>query len=288
MKRLLVLTSALTIAAIIGVYAVAVGRTSWRTSLAESNSKGGKVYIKWSDRGAVVKRFVKKIQPLFEESTYVRFKYLSFRMSVVSQVLKKKVDVGVITRPLTDVEKLKGLVDTQIGWQAYAVIVNARNQAQSLSTEDLRRILTGETRNWSDVGGKDRTITILLRPNGCELRRVIDEQILEGNRPTSKVKPSGSDCQTIEAVERSSATIGFVAVSSIKSIHKKIVIVTIDKSLPVIADVVAKKYPLRAPIMFITLGNPAKDLKKFINFCLTQTGQKLMARYYFPVKKLNM
>jgi len=285
MKRLVLLTGALTIAVII---AVAVGRTSWRTSLAQSKSRGRKVYIRCSDRGAVVKRFVKKIEPLFKRGTCVRFRYISSRLSVISQVLKKKVHVGVIMRRLTDVEKLKGLVDTQTGWQAYAVIVNARNIAQSLSTEDLRKILIGEIRNWSDVGGKNRTISILLPPEGSQIRRVIDEQILHGNSPTSEVKPSASDCQVIEAVERSSATIGFVAVSSIKSIHKKIAIVTLDGAKPVVADVVARKYPLRAPIMFITLDKPPKVLKNFFNFCLTQTGQKLMARYYFPVKKLKM
>jgi phosphate transport system substrate-binding protein len=45
------------------------------------------------------------------------------------------------------------LVMTPIGHEAFVFFVNSRNQVTDLSTDDIRRIYSGEVTNWQEVGG---------------------------------------------------------------------------------------------------------------------------------------
>ncbi len=61
-------------------------------------------------------------------------------------------DIGMASRALKDSEIEKGLVGTQIAMDGIAVIVNKNNTAvESLTSEQIMKIYTGEITNWSEV-----------------------------------------------------------------------------------------------------------------------------------------
>ena len=79
--------------------------------------------------------------------------------SAIKLVLSKTIDVGFVSRALTDLEK-QTVTGIPIGFSGTAVVVNAANPLSNLSKEDLRRIYTGEVTSWVDLGGSELMIRV--------------------------------------------------------------------------------------------------------------------------------
>ena len=60
-------------------------------------------------------------------------------------------DIGMASRELKESETSKGLKATAIAIDGIAVIVNNNNEVDSLTTEQVRAIYTGEMTKWSDI-----------------------------------------------------------------------------------------------------------------------------------------
>lgn len=61
-------------------------------------------------------------------------------------------DMGMLSRSLTDSEKEKGLTSIEIARDGIVVIVNPDSAVDALTSEQVRRIYTGEITLWSQLG----------------------------------------------------------------------------------------------------------------------------------------
>src|SRR2546427_12270368 len=69
--------------------------------------------------------------------------------SAIKLVVSNTIDVGFVSRALTDAEKQQ-VTGIPIGFSGTAVIVNPANPMTNLTREQLRRIYTGEIMSWLD------------------------------------------------------------------------------------------------------------------------------------------
>ena len=60
-------------------------------------------------------------------------------------------DIGMASRELKDSEKSSGLTNQVIALDGIAVIVNNKNSASNITSEQVKAIFTGETTDWSNV-----------------------------------------------------------------------------------------------------------------------------------------
>ena len=60
-------------------------------------------------------------------------------------------DIGMASRELKDSEKRAGLTNQVIALDGIAVIVNNKNSASNITSEQVKAIFTGETTDWSNV-----------------------------------------------------------------------------------------------------------------------------------------
>ena len=66
------------------------------------------------------------------------------------------------------------LVYMPIGLEAFVFFVNGQNPVEGLTTAQIRDIYGGSIRNWQDVGGPDRPINPVTRPQGSGSQSVMD------------------------------------------------------------------------------------------------------------------
>lgn len=60
-------------------------------------------------------------------------------------------EIGMCSRDLTEEEQSKGLTPTTIALDGIAVIVNKENAVDNLTTDQIKKIYTGEITDWADI-----------------------------------------------------------------------------------------------------------------------------------------
>ena len=83
--------------------------------------------------------------------------------SGIESVTAGSVDIGDSSRALTDDEKANGVEENIVAIDGIAVITDKDNSVTELTSDDLKKIYTGEISNWKDLGGKDEAIVAIGR-----------------------------------------------------------------------------------------------------------------------------
>lgn len=71
--------------------------------------------------------------------------------SGMTGAIEGKFDIGMASRELKDSEKSSGLTSQAIALDGIAVIVNTKNSIDSITSEQVKAIFTGETTDWTEV-----------------------------------------------------------------------------------------------------------------------------------------
>ncbi len=87
-------------------------------------------------------------------------------------------DVGTSSRDLKPSEAKLDLYDTPIAFDAITVIVHRDNPVDSLTTEQVRAIFSGEIENWSELGGYDKEIGLVNRDEASGTREAFHSIVM--------------------------------------------------------------------------------------------------------------
>lgn len=139
---------------------------------------------------------------------------------LIQQLLDDSVRLVVISRNLRPQELARLKSDqirpeiTQIGKAAIALIGNKTNPIDSLTAEQLGKILRGELKNWRELGGEDQEINIVFdHPQSGIVRYVQDRFLTDGDSlPPNAFTAMGTE-NVIDYVHQAPNALGLVGVS---------------------------------------------------------------------------
>ena len=69
----------------------------------------------------------------------------------LESLAKGTVDIGDASRALSDDEKSQGIVENIVAIDGIAVVVNKNNDADGLTSDQVKNIYTGSITKWSEV-----------------------------------------------------------------------------------------------------------------------------------------
>lgn len=93
----------------------------------------------------------------------------------IESLLAGSVNIGNASRALKDSEKEGGAVENIVAIDGIAVVTDKTNAVTDLTKEQLISIYTGQTTNWSELGGNDTAIVVVGREAGSGTRGAFEE-----------------------------------------------------------------------------------------------------------------
>jgi len=182
-------------------------------------------------------------------------------------------DIGMSSRELKPVEK--NLLEFVVARDGLAIIVHPSNPVRGLRTADVRQIFAGDLLSWKPLGGLDRPVTVVTREEGSGTRGAFQEMVMGKIRIYPGAITEDSNGTVREIVAHDPAAIGFI---SLGLVNDQVRALVLDGVPATDADILAGRYKLVRPFLFLSRAEPAGLAKEFLDFVLSAEGQAQVAK----------
>ncbi|WP_291994585.1 PstS family phosphate ABC transporter substrate-binding protein [Candidatus Accumulibacter sp. ACC003] len=222
----------------------------------------------------------------------------------IAALINGTVDIANASRKMKDKEikeaEAKGHhpVENVVGYDALAIFVNKSFPLNSISIPELAKIYgrDGGATKWSDLGitipGCKDEIVVVSRQNNSGTYAYFQEAVLgeKGKFRQGTLDMHGSK-DVADLVEKTPCAIGYSGLAYATE-HLKTLCISPEKGKacvkPTEDTAFDGTYPIARPLMMYTDGKPKADVKKYMDWIMSDVGQCILAKEgYAPVRKIS-
>jgi len=200
----------------------------------------------------------------------------------IALVANGDADFGFLSRDLKPEEKAR-LQSIPYAGTGTGLAVNALNSIGALTAEQVRRIYSGEFRDWSQVGGQPGEIRPLVRESGSSTRASFEAYFF-GGKPTygANVVEVVDSGPTYQAVRDFKGAIAMITIQKTTAEDQTLRLLALDGIAATTRSVNSGAYPVRRPIILTLHPDPARmklAVAAFFEFIKTPEGQEILAGF---------
>lgn len=212
----------------------------------------------------------------------------------ISALLEGTTDLAQLARKIKFDEKQKlqkngkSVKEVIAAYDALAIIVHPSNKVKNLTREQLEGIFTGKIKNWKEVGGDDMRIIPYARETSSGTYEFFKESVLKHKNYMSGIMSMPATGAVVQSISQTKGAIGYIGLAylskTVKAIH-----ISYDKGItyiePSVTNAQNKTYPIVRPLYYYYDTNAEKKVKPFIDYVLSDEGQKIVSETgYITVK----
>jgi phosphate transport system substrate-binding protein len=260
--------------------------------LATTGLAAEKLVIKGSDTlGA-------KLVPMLAEDYKAKHPGIAFEIAAegsttgIAAITDGTAQIGMSSRRVRPTEmsaaQAKGVTmkPTIVAYDGLGVIVSASNPLTALTKRQVEQIFAGDITDWSQVGGSAGPISIYTRNTSSGTYSDFKDLAMKKRDYAGSSQKMAGNEQIAAEVAKNANGIGYVGLAYLHDPGIKTV--AIDGVVPTEETVLSKKYPYARPTFYYTNGEPTGEAAKFIDFTLSDDGQKIVRKVGFvPVRPVN-
>ncbi|MEK5134789.1 phosphate ABC transporter substrate-binding protein [Bacillus sp. FSL W8-0645] len=179
----------------------------------------------------------------------------------------------------------KALTDHKVAVVGMAAAVNPEVGVKDITKDELKKIFTGKTKNWKELGGKDQKITLVNRPDSSGTRATFVKYALDGATPAEGITEDSSNTVK-KLIAETPGAIGYLAFSYLTD--DKITPLSIDGVKPEESNVESGKYTIWAYEHSYTKGEPDGLAKQFLDYLMSDEVQKEIVKDQGYISVSNM
>jgi len=223
----------------------------------------------------------------------------------ISALVNGKVDIANASRKMKESEieqaRKNGVepVEFIVGYDALAVFVHEKNPVEGLTLAQLAEIYGegGASETWDKVGievpgAKNNMIVRVSRQNNSGTYAYFKKAVLGKGREykLGSLDMHGSK-DVVELVAKTPGAIGYSGLAYATHEVRTVPVAKDEKSAAIAPSVQTASngsYPIARPLFMYTRGQPEGDVKKYIDWILSDAGQRiLLEKGYAPVRPLD-
>lgn len=208
----------------------------------------------------------------------------------INSAIDGTADIGMSSRNLKEEEKKQGINEHIIAYDGIVVAVHPDNSVEDLDIDTVKGIFSGEITNWKEVGGKDEEILVVTREEGSGTRGAfeeitgLEEKDNKGNKKSLVMKDAlvaEGNGAVIANIAGKESAIGYISLSYLDESVKAL---NIDGVEPTVENIKSEDYKIARPFLFLTKDEDNELVNKFIEFVLSNEGQKIVGEKQITVK----
>ena len=213
----------------------------------------------------------------------------------IAALINGATDICESSRPMKEKEKQdirarhgKEVKEIPVALDGLAIYVHHSNPIQSITRAQLKSIYRGRLSNWRELGWENAQIVTYSRENNSGTYVFFKEHILDNEDFAENVQTLPGTAAIVNAVANDRRSIGYGGIAYSSGIRAVPVVGKEggEAVSPSLETVQSGKYPLSRNLYFYTAGEPSGHIRKFINWVLSEEGQKICEQVgYYPLKK---
>lgn len=205
----------------------------------------------------------------------------------VNQLGEGKLDIGMVSRDITSEEIAQypevSFNPISIGKDAVVPVISSEIYnagITSLTLAEIAKIYRGEIQNWQELGGPDKEILVIDKEASRGTRHVFMEIVLGDKEAVANgadlVLGSNNEEQT--AIVQSDAAIGMLSNAWLNNDVKGLSIKMDSGEIiePTLKNILNNQFPITRDLLIVTNGQPKGTVKAFIDYLLSDEGQKIV------------
>lgn len=180
-------------------------------------------------------------------------------------------NIGMSSRTLAGDET--SLWSVEIARDGLAIVINPKNPVNNLTMEQVRDIYSGKIHNWSLLGGPQKEINVFTREEGSGTRSSFEALVMNKVQIMARAMVQDSNGAVRQLVADDPNAIGFI---SLGLVDKTVKAIELNGVVPSREHVIDGTYGLSRPFLFLSLKEPVGEVKKFIDFTLSDKGKQIL------------